>query len=225
MRKILAITAAAGAMACVPAVAYAASTEAVTCRATFSGHPENSSPPWAYDNFTRKTAITPGDAPGTWTAHIADNGHFTTVVGATSDNGDKIVRHTTGKFSGSGDYTITSTAQPKCIKGESYGGSDGPSTSQWPGHYFGDSPTVVLVKWHWDYVTRCEQMHEDSVTGTTGHMTGARDCTTPTPTPTPTPSDSAPEPSDSPEPSASATTPAGEAPAPTPVKTDLPVTG
>lgn len=224
MRKILAISAAAGLMAAVPAVAYAASTKAIACRATFSGHPENSTPPWAYDNFHRKTTLTPGSAPGTWTAHIVDKGSFTTVVGTTSDSGDEIVRHTTGKFSGTGDYTFTSTAQPKCIKREGYGGSNGPSTSQWPSHYFTDSPTVTLVKWHWDYVTKCETMSEDSVTGTTGHMTGRRNCTTPTPTPTPTPT-ATDTPTPSPSPTATSTTPPGEAPAPTPVKTNLPVTG
>ena len=222
----IAITAALGlAFLAAPAAASAHAGSTVVCKASFTAHPENATPVWAYDTFTRVTTITPA-GEGTWKAHIADLGHFTTVPGAKSDSGDTIAHKVTGVFSGHGDYTVTATSTPHCIGGEHYTGSGGPSTGAWPLHYFAQgSTTTGIDPWHWDYRTCREHLSEDSKVGTQGHMAGLgcqwhqRPSATPSaPTPTPTASGT-------PTPAPSGTTAPGEAPAPTPVNSDLPVTG
>jgi hypothetical protein len=228
MNKLLAATAVSLAVAAVPAVAYARTGGKLpTCTATFKDHPENSSPAWALDDFTRKTTFTPGTKDGTWNVHIRDRGHFTTIPGTTSDSGDPIQTKVTGSFRGEGDYTVTSTTGPRCVEDEHYDGTAGPSTGEWPLHYFASGATTSGIDpWRWVYRTYCEHMVEDSRYGKVeGHITG-KDC--PKPTPTPTPTDSAPEPSPSePEPSPSDSTPsdddttppATEAPPASPVTT------
>ncbi|GAA4615750.1 hypothetical protein GCM10023195_69660 [Actinoallomurus liliacearum] len=236
MKKLLAATAVTAAVAAVPAVAYARTGGKLpTCTATFVDHPENASPAWALDDFTRTTTFEPGDTDGTWKVHIRDRGKFTTIPGTTSDSGDPIQTKVTGSFRGDGDYTVTSAAGPQCADTEHYEGTAGPATAQWPLHYFAadaGAATSGIDPWRWVYRTYCERMVEDSrYPKVDGHITG-KDC--PRPTPTPTPTDSAPEPSPSePEPSASETTPseedtsspATEAPAASPVKKQPHFTG
>jgi hypothetical protein len=220
MNKILAIPAAAalGVLA-VPAVAYAHGTGATVCHAAFTAHPENASPPWANDTFVRITTIRAA-GEGTWKAHITDLGHFTTIPGTKSDSGDTIQNEVTGVFAGHGDYTVTAAGKPHCITGEHYSGSGGPTTGQWPVHYFTDATTSGIDPWHWDYRTCREHMSEDSKAGTQGHLAGLK-CRPhhPKPTPTPTTTDTG-----TPTPTPTTSTP-GEAPVPTPVNSDLPVTG
>ncbi|MCO5993621.1 hypothetical protein [Actinoallomurus rhizosphaericola] len=238
MKKLFAATAVSVAVAAVPAVAYARDGGKLpTCTATFVDHPENAPSAWALDDFTRTTTFAPGDTDGTWKVHIHDEGHFTTIPGTTSDSGDPIQLKVTGSLDGDGDYTVTSTAGPKCVDAEQYKGTDGPKTAQWPLHYFtadADAKTSDIDPWRWVYQTYCEKMVEDSrYAKVDGHLTG-KDC--PTPTPTPTPTDTTPEPDPSsadPEPSASETTPtdettaspATEAPAASPVKKQPHFTG
>jgi hypothetical protein len=221
MNKFLAVPAAAalGVLA-VPAVAYAHTSGATICRASFTAHPENASPSWANDTFVRITTIRAA-SEGTWKAHITDLGHFTTIPGTKSDSGDTIQNAVTGLFAGRGDYTVTSAAKPHCVPGEHYSGSGGPTTGQWPVHYFTDATTSGIDPWHWDYRTCREHMSEDSVAGTTGHLAGLK-CRPhpPKPTPTPTTTDTG-----TPSPTPSTSTSPGEAPVPTPVNSDLPVTG
>jgi hypothetical protein len=183
----------------------------VVCKATFSHHPENSSPVWAYDTFTRITLLTPAGA-GTWKAHIADIGHFTTVPGAKSDSGDVIQNKVTGVFAGSGDYTVTSPNGPRCFPSESYDGTGDPPTAAWPKHYFGGSSTTTGIDpWHWEYRTCREHMSEDSKAGTQGHMSGLK-CL--------------PKPSGSPTPSTTPTSPSGDGSGtPTAVPSGAPQTG
>lgn len=217
MKTLLAGSVAAAAVFAIPAAMLAtghADTLPMKCTATFTGHPENSNPVWALDDFTRTTTFKalPKDK---WAVHIHDAGHFTTIPGTKSDSGDVVKNKVTGTFQGGGDYTVTSKTPPKCILTESYTGTGGPSTGKWPAHYFGETATSTGIDpWHWDYATACEKMSEDSVTHTSGHMAG-KTCPSPSPSPRPTPSSPSPEPSES--------TPA--APAPTPVESDLPVTG
>ncbi|GAA0326980.1 hypothetical protein NE235_09145 [Actinoallomurus spadix] len=237
MKKLLAATAVSAAVAAVPAVAYAGDGGKLpTCTATFVDHPENASPAWALDDFTRTTTFAPGDTDGTWKVHIHDEGHFTTIPGTTSDSGDPIQLKVTGSFDGDGDYTVTSTTGPQCGDAEQYTGTGAPATAKWPLHYFpadADATTSDIDPWRWVYQTYCEKMVEDSrYAKVDGHLTG-KDC----PTPTPTPTDSAPEPDPSssadPEPSASETTPspettaspAAEASPATPVKAQPHFTG
>ncbi|MEV0408254.1 hypothetical protein [Actinoallomurus sp. NPDC050550] len=233
MRRLLAVSTAvaAGAFA-VPAVAYAyTSGKLPTCTATFTNHPENSSPPWALDAFTRTTTFAPGSTDGTWTVHIRDAGHFTTVPGTKSDSGDTIVNKVKGRFNGSGDYTVTSTTAPHCVDGEQYDGTADPSTGQWPLHYFDKAATTTGINpWRWVYRTYCERMVEDSQYAHVQGSIAGKDCPQPTPTPTPTPTADSPEPSPSdsdPEPSPSDTTssPASEAPAASPVTKQPKFTG
>jgi hypothetical protein len=227
MKKLLAVsTAAALGVLAVPAVAYAYSGKLPTCTATFTGHPENSSPPWATDDFERTTTFAPGATDGTYTVHIHDVGHFTTIPGTKSDSGDTIANEVTGSFSGKGDYTVTSATGPHCLTGsESYNGTGDPATSDWPLHYFDKGATTTGIDpWRWVYKTYCERMAEDSQYGKVQGSISGKDC--PTPTPTPTTDSPEPSPSDSsPAPSPSDTTPASEAPTPTPVKSNLSVTG
>lgn len=221
MRKLLLACAIGVATVAVPTTAYARTGASTTCKASFTAHPENSSPPWALDTFTRTTRIKPaGD--GKWAVHIVDRGHFTTIPGVKSDSGDTIQNKVTGTFRGSGDYTVTSTTGPACVSGESYNGTNDPATSDWPKHYFAAGATTTGIDpWSWLYRTCREYMVEDSVKGTVGHIAGKACKTKPSPTPTPTETSSTPSPTDNPgggsEP--------GEAPKPTPVKSDLPVTG
>ncbi|MCW2944533.1 MAG: hypothetical protein JWR24_1250 [Actinoallomurus sp.] len=224
MKMLLAVsTAVAAGVLAVPATANATAKLPV-CRASFTGHPENSSPPWATDTFTRTTKFHKND-DGTYKVHITDRGHFTTIPGTKSDSGDTIANKVTGVFTGSGDYTVTSATGPTCVTGESYTATHDARTSDWPKHYFGDSATTTGIDpWSWLYRTCREYMVEDSVKGTVGHIAG-KPCKA---KPTPTPTDSTPEPSPSdstPAPSDTTTTPPTSAPAPTPVKSDLPVTG
>jgi hypothetical protein len=224
--KIAILTAAVGfGLLAVPVAASAHTGSTVTCRATLSGHPENASPVWAYDTFVRVTKLTPA-GEGTWKAHITDLGHFTTVPGATSDSGDTIAHKVTGVFTGRGDYTVTSASRPHCIGGEHYTGSAGPTTGQWPVHYFAQGAiTTGIDPWHWDYRTCREHMSEDSVAGTSGHMAGLA-CRIYHRRPTHTPSAPATHtPPASPTPTPGGTSAPGEAPMPTPVNSDLPVTG
>jgi hypothetical protein len=226
MKKLLAVsTAVAASVLAMPAVTYAYSGKLPTCTASFSGHPENSSPPWALDTFTRTTTFAPGATDGTYKVHIRDAGHFTTIPGTKSDSGDTIQDKVTGTFSGYGDYTVTATGSPHCVSGESYSGTGDPSTGQWPVHYFpAGATTTGIDPWRWVYRTYCERMVEDSQYGKVQGSISGKDC----PKPTPTPTDSAPEPSPSdstPVPSPSDTTPSSQAPVPTPVKSNLPVTG
>lgn len=226
MKKIATLALAIGAgLLAVPVAASAHTSSTVTCRATLAGHPENASPVWAYDSFVRVTKLT-SVGEGTWKAHIVDVGRFTTVPGAKSDSGDTIAHKVTGIFAGRGDYTVTATSTPHCIGGEHYTGNAGPTTGQWPVHYFAQgAATTGIDPWHWDYRTCREHMSEDSVSGTSGHMAGLacriyhRRHPKPTPT-TPTPTDSG-----TPSPTPTEPTSPGEAPVPTPVNSDLPVTG
>jgi hypothetical protein len=219
MRILIAGAAAAIAVAAVPAVAYAHTSGVLTCKATFSAHPENASPPWANDTFTRTTSFEK-TAYGTWKVHITDLGHFTTIPGTKSDSGDTIQNAATGLFAGRGDYKVSSKATPHCVTGEHYSGSAGPTTGQWPVHYFTDATTSGIDPWRWDYRTCREHMSEDSKAGTQGHLAGL-ECRPHHPKPTPTPSTSD---TGTPTPTPTTSTP-GEAPAPTPVNSDLPVTG
>jgi hypothetical protein len=219
MRILIVGAAAAIAVASVPAVAYAHTSGAATCKASFSAHPENASPPWAEDTFTRTTTFEK-TAYGTWKVHISDDGQFTTIPETKSDSGDTIQNKVTGTFSGFGDYKVSSKATPHCVSGEHYTGSAGPTTGQWPVHYFTAATTSGINPWHWDYRTCREHMSEDSVAGTTGHLAGLKCRPRHTHSPTPTPTASA-----TPSPTASESTPPGEAPVPTPVNSDLPVTG
>lgn len=232
MNRILAASTAALGILTMPAVAYAyTGGKLPTCTATFTNHPENSSPPWALDDFTRTTTFAPGATDGTWSVHIRDRGHFTTVPGTKSDSGDVIQNKVIGDFHGSGDYTVTSTTRPHCVPSEHYDGTADPSIGQWPLHYFASDATMTGIDpWRWDYRTYCEHMVEDSqYAQVQGHITG-KDCPeptqSPTPTPTPTPTDSTPEPSPSDTTPSDGDTspPASDAPTPTPVKSNLPVT-
>jgi hypothetical protein len=221
MKILLAGTIAAAAVL-TPATAYAHTSSSTVCHATFSQHPENSSPPWANDTFTRTTKFH-DNHDDTWKVHITDRGHFTTIPGTKSDSGDTIQNEVTGVFTGSGDYTVTSASGPTCVSGESYTGTGDPATSDWPKHYFGDTATTTGIDpWRWLYKTCREYMIEDSVKGTVGNIAGKACHTKPTPTPTtgsPTPSPTGSTPGDG------GTTPPGEAPVPTPVPSDLPVAG
>jgi hypothetical protein len=225
MRTFLAVsTAAAVGVLAAPAVAYAHTGGTTPCHAKFTDHPENSSPPWALDTYTRVTSFR-DNHDGTWKAHIRDFGHFTTIPGTKSDSGDTIANKVTGTLTGSGDYTVTSKSGPHCPSGEHYTGAGGQSTGQWPVHYFGEGATTGGIDpWRWLYKTCREYMVEDSVKGTVGSIAGkpCRARRTPTPTPTtPTPTETSP----APIPTPTGTTPPGEAPVPTPVHSDLPVAG
>jgi hypothetical protein len=217
--KILLFGTVAAAAVLTPATAYAHTSSATVCRASFTSHPESGAG-WAVDTFTRTTTIKP--AGKGWRVHIDDRGTFTSVVGKPSDgdNSVPIDNAVTGKLRGRGDYTVTGTdTAPSCPATDSYSGATGPSTGDWPKHFWaGDVQVSGINPWHWDYRTRCEHMVEDSrFSKVDGNIVGKVCHTKPTPTPTSTTSSPTPSPTDS--------TPPGEAPAPTPVKSDLPVTG
>ena len=216
MKKLLAVsTAVAAGVLTAPAAAYAHTGEAMVCRASFNGHPESGAG-WAVDTFTRTTTIRA--AGKGWKVHIVDNGTFTTVPGKPSDgdNAVPIENEVTGSLHGRGDYTVTGTGTPHCPGTDAYTGASGPSTGEWPLHFWAADTvrTPGINPYHWRYNTPCEHMTEDSrFSKVDGNIVGKLCHSKPTPTPTtPTPS-----PTDS--------TPPGEAPAPTPVPSDLPVTG
>lgn len=212
----------AGVLTVAPAVAAQTKTLPIKCTATLTNHPENSSPAWAMDNFTRTTVFRHADKRGNiWTATMKDRGHFITTPNAKSDSGDTIKTEVTGRFTGQGIFTVTSDAAPKCTDPKVYDGS-APPTSTWVDHYFtGEFSDSGITEWDWVYQT-CRERMVETPTGVTGHMSGLP-ChhKSPSPTPSPTKSDT---PTPSPTPTTQPTTP-GQAPAPSPVKTDLPVTG
>jgi hypothetical protein len=219
VKKIVATAIAAGAgLLAVPAVASAHTTGGpLTCKVSFVHHPENASPVWAYDDFTRFTKFTPNSAKTVWKVSFFDVGKFTTVPGTSSDSGDAIHAKVTGKFAGKGSFTVHSASAPVCAPGTNS------TTSDWARHFFTGDVTVTLDTWHWDYRTCREHLAEDSVTGTTGHMAGLP-CWVHRPHPKPTKTTPVPAPSQT-VPAPTQTVPAGEAPVPTPVTSDLAVTG
>lgn len=191
----LGLTVAATAVSALPASAH---TTDLICKATLTNHPENSSPVWAYDTFTRTTRFH-HNQDGTWSATLRDFGAFTTVAGVNSDSGDMIQHKVTGGFVGYASFSkIESQVAPKCATGETWPGAGAPSTSTWAAHYFtGDVAVTLNDDWVWIYKTCREQMNE-TAKGVTGHIAGLW-CRVrhPKPTPSPTHSES-PSPTPSP---------------------------
>lgn len=142
--------------------ANATSTPSLTCSAVLRKHPDGGQANWANDTFWRTTTFYKKTAT-TWTVKIADKGFFWTQPGRTSI-GNKhvvIVNQVTGTFTGGASYTTTSTKTPACLGlkdyPEGYVYRDGPTTGDWPNHYF-DGPTVKATKsvytaWGWTYTT------------------------------------------------------------------------
>lgn len=223
MRKILAMTATAGVMACVPAVAYA-TTSGTGCQTvhdtitkTDNGHGTPSE--WADLVLHRSTKVC-GDEKAGYTVTLTDVGRLWTRVGAGTPNGTggQISHRVPGKVRGRYSLTVTGgtfTRSHRNVAG---------SSTEYVTSLFTQGATVTGGAYSWTYDTACEywvdsSANDDGQGDTAGNITG-KPCHTPKPTPTPTPSDT-----ETPSPSPTTTTPAGEAPAPEPVKTDLPVTG
>jgi len=184
-----------------PAQADAVHTSTVEITNT----PDDGCPePWARDTFKRTTTITAGDVAGTYKVAIADEGTFTTQVGAASpgDSAVPISMAVTGDLQGDGEFTVTGAlkdAVSLAILEVEYDNSefdcksDVPverTTSKWPLRYFTDA-TLTFDSWTWKYETACESRTESS-TGTAGgegnNITG-KVCSTPSADPTSTPSE------------------------------------
>lgn len=196
--------------------AASAHVKAVVCTATLTNHPENATPVWAYDTFTRTTVLHYA-GNGMWRAHIEDAGRFTTVTGVPSDSGDLIQHKVTGAFTGSGDYLVKADAKPACTPTpERYFGPAGPMTGQWPVHYFGQATTEGITNWQWVYKT-CREWMIETERGVSGHLAGLSTwrCK-PHRHPVPTPSGTS---TPTPTPTASSPTPSTSPPAPTPTET------
>lgn len=220
LKKTIAAVGLATAATAVSALPASAHTNTVVCKATLTAHPENSSPVWAYDTFTRTTTFHHAHN-GTWSATFRDFGTFTTVPGVNSDSGDLIQHKVTGGFVGYGSFAkIESQVAPKCAAGETWPGAGAPSTTTWIAHYFaGDVAVTLNDDWVWIYRT-CREHMTETAKGVTGHIAGLW-CRKPRhhhPKPTPTPTKS-----ESPTPTPTVTVPAGDTAPPAQPVTGQPV--
>lgn len=180
-KALLVIPVAVGALA-IPASAHAVGTlsyspKIYTCKASITAHPENSSPAWAIDSFTRTTKIRYATG-GNWAVRIHDSGTFTTVKGVKSDSGDLITNKVTGHFSGVGDFTAKSKyGHLTCDQAtEHFSGTKVPSTSTWVLHLLPKGATTPgITNWEWTYSTGCQWMIETEK-GVSGHMSGDTSC-------------------------------------------------
>lgn len=155
--------------------------------------PDDGTPPWARDTFTRTTDITRVDA-NTYRLAVTDAGTFTSPAGVTSPNSTATLAHAipSGGFTGSFSFVVTgalkSAAQLAAVTPTfDYGSVTDknnpdpalPTTGGWYKQYFADPTTTQgLYGWTWTYTTACESMTETEA-GVTGNILGLT-CTTPT---------------------------------------------
>lgn len=196
-----------GAMA-LPAQADTADAT-VTSTATIKNSPDDGTPPWARDSFTRTTTITKND-DGSYKVHVDDKGTFKTAKSTLSPNDPtvRIKRSVKGDLSGTADFTVTDgkLKGPKQLakldgqvlrNGRALVKTDVKprrSTSTWPKRYFKANPaaTVTLDAWHWEYTTPCgESYTQDKNAAAEGNIVGKTCKPEPTDTgsPSPTPTD------------------------------------
>ena len=158
----IALTGTAGATVATVNAARTTPAPTLKCTAVLRKHPDGGAQNWANDTFWRTTVFTKHTST-TWNVTVTDKGFFWTQPGKTSI-GDKkapITNLTYGTFSGGASYSVTSTRTPACLGlanyPEGYVYRDGPSTSEWPNHYFDGATKKDAVsaytKWGWTYTT------------------------------------------------------------------------
>lgn len=162
-----------------------ASTAPVTSTATIKSAPDDGTPPWARDSFTRSTVIRP-NGDGTYDATVTDDGTFVTgKAGTAAPTGGTITRRVRGHLHGSMSFTVSGDLLPASrlakLNGRSMGYAQyatkaeipaSKRTGTWPARYFKPGAAVHLDAWHWAYATGCETYEQDSSGAVSSNITG-----------------------------------------------------
>jgi hypothetical protein len=202
-----------------------ATTEPAACSgATFTTHVKNrpdsavSGGTWAFDTFTRTTAVT---CTGTgYHVVLTDLGTFTTAgatTGKSPQAGTTLPGVVTGSFKGGTEFDVVSATTPK----DPAAGADGSkSSSEWMTLVFPDGKAVQGA-WSWTYVRSCGKQNVETWTNeptSKGDIAGVPTCVRETPKPSPT-STSKPPVTKTSTPSSTVPAPSSTTAAPAPVVT------